>query len=81
MTINQSDLDSFHHFATNLLAESGRELELEELMRQWRAERDRAETVDSIRRGIADAETGRVHELADVDAKIRTELGFRPRGR
>lgn len=81
MTVNQSDLDGFHHFATDLLAQAGRELSLEELVNKWRAERAHAETVESVRRGVADAEAGRMHDLADVDAKIRTELGFRPRGR
>lgn len=81
MTVNQSDLDSFHHFATHILAHAGRDLSLEELIGKWRAEREYAETVESVRRGVSDAESGRVHDLADVDAKIRTELGFPPRGR
>jgi predicted transcriptional regulator len=76
MTINQSDLNNFHQFATDVLARAGQELELEDLMRQWLAERDRAATVDSIRRGVADAEAGRVHDLADVDAGIREKLSF-----
>ncbi len=79
MTINQSDLDSFHHFATNELAHGGPELNLEELISRWQAERDHAETVASIRRGITDADSGRVHDLDDVDTKIRSELGFSAR--
>jgi hypothetical protein len=81
MTVNQSDLDSFHHFATDLLAQAGRELSLDEIVNKWRAGREHAETIESVCRGIADAEAGRMHDLADVDAKIRTELGFAPRGR
>ena len=81
MTVNQSDLDSFHHFATNMLAHSDRDFSLEELLKKWRAEREMAETVQSVRRGVADAEAGRTHDLADVDAKIRQELGFHVRRR
>ena len=81
MTVTQSDLNNFHDFATHLLAQTGRELSLEELVTQWQSERDQAETVASVRRGVADAEAGRVHDLADVDAVIRRELGFSHRVR
>ena len=80
MTVNQIDLDNFHHFATHLLAQTGREISLEELVTKWRNEREHAETVESVRRGVADADAGRVRDLADVDTKIRSELGFSPRG-
>jgi hypothetical protein len=76
MTVNQSDLDSFHDFATSFLAQTDSEFSLEELVNKWRAERELAEAVESVRRGIADAEAGRVHDLADIDEKIRKELGF-----
>ena len=81
MTISQSDLDSFHYFATNELAQAVREVSLEELVSQWRAQQDDAETLASIRRGIADAEAGRVQDLNEVDAKIRTELSLPARRR
>jgi hypothetical protein len=80
MIVNQSDIDSFHNFATHLLAMTGGDLSFDELLSQWRAEREQAETVESVRRGIADAEAGRLHDLADVDAKIRADLGFPARG-
>jgi hypothetical protein len=79
MIVNQSDLDNFHDFATHLLAKTGAYLSLDELVRKWCAEREHAETVESIERGVADAREGRLHELSDVDAKIRAELGFPPR--
>src|SRR5437762_2192498 len=63
MTVNQSELDSFHHFATHELAHAGRDLELEELIRHWHEQRERSETVQSIRRGVADADAGRLHDL------------------
>ena len=76
MTVNQSDLDSFHDSASNLLAKAGRDLELEDLVSQWHAQREHADTIESIRRGIGDAVAGRVHDLADVDAHIRNVLSF-----
>lgn len=76
MTAIESDLDSFHHFASAELAHGGRNLTLEELLQQWRARQAHAETLASIRRGVDDAEAGRVHDLTAVDAKIRAELGF-----
>jgi hypothetical protein len=76
MTVNQSDLDSFHDFATNFLSHTESSFSLEELILKWRAEREVTETVESIRRGSADAQAGRLHDLAEVDEKIRSQLGF-----
>jgi hypothetical protein len=76
MMISQSDLDNFHLFATNEIARAGQEVSLEELVSQWRARQVDVGTVESVRRGIADAEAGRTQTLADVDARIRTDLGF-----
>ena len=81
MSISQSDLDSFHHFASHELSQRGAGLSLEDLLDKWRAEREHAETIASIRRGVKDANAGRMHDLADVDTKIRTELGFPARRR
>jgi hypothetical protein len=81
MTLTQGDLDSFHHFATELLSRSGSQLSLEELLNQWNDRRDEADTIASIRRGVADAQAGRVQSLADVDARIRKAVGFPARGR
>jgi predicted transcriptional regulator len=79
--MNQSDLDDFHHFASQELAHPSRALSLEDLVRQWNAQREQAETIASVRRGVADAEAGRVRDAGDVDAAIRAELGFPPRRR
>jgi hypothetical protein len=76
MMLSQSDLDNFHFFATNEIARAGSEVSLEELVRQWRASQVGSNTIESIQRGIADADAGRTQSLADVDVKIRTELGF-----
>jgi hypothetical protein len=76
MSVNQSDLDSFHQFAVRALAQQGDDLSLEDLLEQWRAQHDRAETIASVRRGVDDASAGRIRDAAEVDATIRTELRF-----
>jgi len=76
LTVSQTDLDSFHRFATGLLAHQREELSLEQLVQQWYAEREREDTIASIRRGIADADAGHVRPLAEVDAEIRSKFGF-----
>jgi hypothetical protein len=79
--LSQSDLDSFHVFATNEIARCGQGVSLQELVKAWLAQQIDGESVDSVRRGVADADAGRMQSLADVDAKIRTELGFSARRR
>lgn len=81
MQITQRDLDSFHSFASRELTNGGRALSLEDLLQEWRCKQEEVETIASIRRGIDDAEAGRVESLADVDASIRAELGFPARSR
>lgn len=80
MSVSQHELDRFHEFASRELA-GRRDLNLEDLVSQWRADQERSETVASVRRGVQDADAGRLSDLADVDAKVRSELGFPPRGR
>ena len=74
--VSQSDLDSFHCFATDQITKIGRQISLEQLVEEWQIQRADAETVASIRRGVEDAEAGRVQSLSDLDARIRSELGF-----
>ena len=86
MIINQSDLDSFHQFASRAIAQGGQGLSFEDLVAQWyeqqgHAQRERAETIASVQRGVDDAEAGRLREAAEVDATIRAELGFPARRR
>ena len=49
MTMSQSELDSFHNFATNILAHGNRDISLEDLVSQWHSQREHAETLASIR--------------------------------
>ena len=76
MSVNQSDLESFHQFAVQVLAHHGEDLSLEDLLKRWRAQQDRTATIASVRRGVDDANAGRVRDAAEVDAAIRAELHF-----
>lgn len=80
MSITQTDLDSFHDFATQFLAQSKRELSFEQLVNVWQTERDQSATIEAIRRGVDDAAAGRMSDLAEVDARIRESLNFPQRG-
>ncbi|WP_435008216.1 ribbon-helix-helix domain-containing protein [Tundrisphaera lichenicola] len=40
--------------------------------------RDEAETLEGIRKGLADVEAGRTQPLAEAFAEIRRELGLKP---
>jgi hypothetical protein len=81
MSVNQSQLDSFHQFAVQVLAQRGEDVSLEDLLVEWRAKQDREETIASVRRGVNDADAGRIRDAAEVDAAIRAELHFPARGR
>lgn len=76
MIVSQSDLDSFHQFASRVIAQRGDHLTFEELVAQWHAQQEREETIESVRRGVADADAGRMHDISEVDATIRGKLGF-----
>lgn len=71
MSTSTAQLDAFHRFATGKLEAGATDLSLEDLLRIWRTETDRAETVESIRQGVADMEAGRCHTLEEVDAEIK----------
>jgi hypothetical protein len=81
MSVNQNDLDDFHQFASQELTQPRHALNLEDLVKRWNEQREQTETIESIRRGVVDAESGRIRDIEDVDTAIRSELGFPPRRR
>ena len=76
MIVSQIDLDSFHHFASRAIAQRGQGVSFDGLVEQWRAEQEREETIESVRRGVEDADAGRVRSVADFDKAIREKLVF-----
>ncbi len=76
MSLSQSDIDSFHLFASQELTHLGPGQDLEEIVRRWQTQREEAEALASIRRGVEDAEAGRFQDIGTVDKGIREKLGF-----
>ena len=75
MPVTQADLQDFHLFASNCIANSGRELSFSEIAARWDAKREYDEAVEDIRQGIEDEKAGRIRPLAEVANEIREELG------
>jgi hypothetical protein len=76
MTALQRDLADFHQFASREVETAGDDVDLEDLLNQWRAAQEQAETLAAIRRGLEDSANGRMYELHEVDAMIRKSLGL-----
>ena len=76
MSLSQSDIDRFHLFASQELTHLGPDQDLEEIVKRWQTQREQAEALASIRRGVEDAEAGRVQDIGTVDKSIREKIGF-----
>lgn len=79
MVVTRDELVSFNEFVNKQMNNGSVALSLEDCLYQWRAERDRAETIASVQRGVEDIEAGRWYSLDEMDQHIREELGFSPR--
>ena len=64
MALTQDELHSFNQFAVEML-KKGDPGSLEELVRHWRAAREREDVNTAIQRGIADVDAGRTRPLDD----------------
>ena len=69
LAISAEQLEDFQRFASEKVKDGDTELTIEELLRLWRMEYDRLDSVNAIKKGIAEVEAGRVHALEDVNAK------------
>jgi hypothetical protein len=80
MSVSQSDLDSFHQFASQALTERGPVVSLEGLFDEWRARRANAETIASNHGEVDDEGAARVRELADLRGKVQEAKAASRRG-
>jgi hypothetical protein len=63
-TESKSELESFHRFLGEQLASGGADLTPEECLDLWQTQRrERAETMEAIRQGLADIAAGRLQSL------------------
>lgn len=77
--MTQQEIDSFHHFATDKLGlDEAEELSLDDIFDLWRIENpnssELAESLASLRRGLADIEAGRVFTARAVIEELRRKL-------
>jgi hypothetical protein len=75
MAITQRDLECFSQFAWERLNSGGGVESLAWLVREWEAQREREETIEDIRQGQADIESGLGRPIEEVFAEIRERLG------
>ncbi len=73
----REDLESFHQFAVNRLAERAPVISLTELFAEWYDLRERESVNEAIREGLADVAAGRVVPAREAVQEIRKEFGFR----
>lgn len=66
-----SELSSFREYLDNRIAEGESELSPEQALSDWR---ELQESVASIRRGLADADAGRIRPAEDVLEELRAKL-------
>jgi hypothetical protein len=70
MSTAQQDLDSFNHYARQKIESGQRDMSIDELFDQWRAENPSdeqyAENVAAIKASIQDYESGERGSIADV---------------
>ena len=69
-----TELTSFRDFLDKRIADGESELTPEAALRVWR---ERQETVHAIRRGLADADAGRVRPADDLFEELRARLARR----
>lgn len=82
--MTQQEIDSFHHFATGKLGhDEADDLSLDDIFDLWRIENpnsaELAESLASLRRGLADIESGRVFSARAVIEELRGKLKLEQR--
>ena len=66
-----SELSSFREYLDNRIADGETELSPEQALSDWR---ELQESLASIRRGLADADAGRIHPADEVFEELRARL-------
>lgn len=74
----QADLLSFVEFATTRISGGEPAESVEELMYEWRSQRDQDAVIDDIRQGFRDIEAGKGIDFRIVLAEARRRLGIQP---
>jgi predicted transcriptional regulator len=72
MSVTNDDLNNFHQFAISA-REDNTDATIEQLLAQWRATKERAETNESIRQGLAEMEAGEGQPLDEFIAEMNAK--------
>jgi hypothetical protein len=76
MPMTQQEIESFTRFAEQRLHADDSALSLEDCLRLWREQRERTQTIEDVRQGLADYAAGRAEPLDRAFNDIRGELGL-----
>ena len=76
MSASNEDLNNFHQFALSVRQENA-SASVEELVAQWRAVKERAETNEAIREGLAEIEAGKGRPAAEVMADMKNKFNLK----
>ncbi|MFQ5734883.1 MAG: hypothetical protein ACE5KM_23355 [Planctomycetaceae bacterium] len=75
MPITKGDLLDFHRFAGEKLDNGGAE-SLQELVSQWEAAREHAQSVAGIQKSVAEYEAGKSVSADEAFSEVRRQLGW-----
>ena len=76
MSVSNEDLNDFHQFALSVRHENA-SASVEELVAQWRAVKERAETNEAIRQGLVEIEAGDGRPAAEVMADMKAKYNLK----
>lgn len=77
MGVTQAEIEDFQSFVRRRLQAGESSLSLEDCLRLWRAEQERAATLAAIREGLDDIAHGRVRPADEVLRELRDGLKIR----
>ena len=76
MVVTKEELDKFHDFANQRIANGGADLTLDDLVIEWDSVCNRDEINAAIREGIADVDAGRTRPADEVTEELRQKYNI-----
>jgi len=77
MPVTSEQLDAFHRFGAEQIANGSSDLSWDELFILWESQDARDDVNAAIREGIGDVDAGRYESADKALADIRNEFGFK----
>ncbi len=76
MSVTAEQLDAFHHFCAEELANGATELSWDDLFIRWESCHQRDNVNSAIREGLADIDAGRFQSAEDALSDIQDDVGI-----